>query len=365
MTPPLIASARLINQRIADTDFTKPSEIVRWMGAMQAQDYFMAKRAIGLRIKNATDKSVEIAFSRGEFLRTHLLRPTWHFVAPEDIRWMIRLSAPQIKIQMRARDRQLELTEAVFTKSNLILGKFLSEKGNATRDEISEELNKSGIKTDDSRLSHLMIHAELDAIICSGPLKGRKQTYALLEERVSRHKDLNHEESLAELALRYFTSHGPATVIDFYWWSGLSLTKARQALEMVKQMLLHENSGSETYWFKDSLINDVLIENSVHLLPAFDEYLISYRNRSVSIDSDNTRKAISSNGIFRPLIVINGRVEGIWKRTIQKDIVFIEMTLFRSPEKTALKAIESAVLKYGDFLELRTRLSLISKTSAG
>jgi len=359
----VISQSRLINQRIENPGFTSPGEVVSHMGAMQAQDYTMAKRAIGLRLKNATDKSVEEAFSRGEFLRTHLLRPTWHFVAPEDIRWMVRLSAPQIKIQMRTRDRQLELTEAVFTKSNLILGKFLSEKGIATRDEISDELNNSGIKTDESRLPHLMIRAELDEIICSGPPRGRKQTYALLEKRVSRHKDLNHEESLAELALRYFTSHGPATVIDFSWWSGLSLTAARQALALVKQQLSHENSGLETYWFKNPVNDDMIADHSLHLLPAFDEYLISYRDRSSAIDPEYSSKAISSNGIFKPLIVVNGRVEGLWKRNIIKDTVFVEPALFRPQKKTTMKAIESAVIRYGDFLELKTRLSLVNTTS--
>jgi len=360
-----ISQSRLMNQRIENPGFTMPGEIVRYMGAMQAQDYNMAKRAVGLRLKSATDKSVEEAYCRGEFLRTHLLRPTWHFVAPEDIRWMVRLSSPQIKIQMRARDRQLELTENVFTKSNLILGKFLSDKGNATRNEISDELNNSGIKTDDSRLPHLLIRAELDEIICSGPLKGGKQTYALLEERVGRHKDLNHEESLADLALRYFTSHGPATVMDFSWWSGLSLTVARQAMALVKQQLMHENSGSETFWFKNPVNNDMMADHSVHLLPAFDEYLISYRDRSSAIDQEYSSKAISSNGIFKPLIVVNSRVEGIWKRNIVKDTVFVELALFRPQKKTTMKAIESAVLRYGDFLELKTRLSFENLISAG
>ena len=196
----LISKTRLISQKIASPEFKTPSEIVSWMGAMQAQDYLMAKWAIGVRLKDPTDKKVESAIDKGEILRIHILRPTWHFVSADDIYWMLQLSASKIKSSLKSRHSQLELTESVISKCNLIIEKSLSNGSNLTRDELADEFHKTGLRTDENRLSHILFRSEMDGIICSGPIKKNKLTYALLNERVPIKKELSKDESLAELA---------------------------------------------------------------------------------------------------------------------------------------------------------------------
>jgi hypothetical protein len=208
---------RIKNQGIDEQSFISAKDLVAHMGAMQVQDYLMAKWAIGLRVQHATDKTIVDAYNNGEIIRTHLMRPTWHFVSPDDIYWLLELTSPQIKNSSKSRNKQLELDETIFTKSNAILENALCKNSNLTREELRELYAKENFKTNENRLSHLLMHAELDGVICNGAIKGNKQTYALLAERIPTKKLLSREESLAELAKRYFTSHAPATLRDFIW----------------------------------------------------------------------------------------------------------------------------------------------------
>ncbi len=323
-----IADIRLINQQLAGTNFKTPTEIVSWMGAMQAQDYNMAKWAIGIRLPGLTDKLIEDAFNKGEFLRTHVMRPTWHFVSPENIRWMLNLSKEKIKSACKSRDLHLEITEELYTKCNNIIEKVLTGNKQLTRDKLSVVLENSGIEINSSRMVHFMMRAEIEGIVCSGAIHNKKHTYALIEEIVPRTATLNKDEALAKLAKIYFSSHGPATVQDFVWWSGLSVTEARHALEMVKKDFISETIDSQIYWFPDSRPNKPE-EESMHLLPAFDEYIVSYRDRKAVLPAENHSKAISSNGIFRPVIVRNGKVVGLWKKSGPKNKIttdFFEQT---------------------------------------
>lgn len=185
------------------------------MGAVQSQDFAAAKWAIGLRLPESKDTEIERVFNDGEILRTHVLRPTWHFVAPEDIRWMLALTAPRVNQCISYYYRKLELDAAVFKKSNEIIIKALEGGSQLTRAKLMLKLEQAGILTNDLRSNHLMIRAELDAVVCSGARKGKQFTYALLEERVPPAKTLSRDEALAELSARYFTSHGAATLQDF------------------------------------------------------------------------------------------------------------------------------------------------------
>jgi hypothetical protein len=352
-----IASIRLISQQITETKFETAKDIVSWMGAIQAQDYAMVKWAIGVRLPNSTDQRIETAINDGEVIRTHLLRPTWHLVSANDIYWMLALTAPQIKTLLKSRHRGLELSQAIFTKSNSIIEKALKGGTHLTRKELMGELEKAGIATDDNRASHLLLWTELDGIVCSGATKGGKQTYALLEERVPKPNPVTKEEALATLAKKYFTSHGPATIRDFVWWSGLSVSDAKQALEMVKSDFISETIDSQTYWLGNSASIPKTDLESVYLLPAFDEFIISYKDRSASLPYENHNKAVSNNGIFRPLIVVNGQVTGIWKRTTKKDKVIVETELFTQPNKTSKSLIEKASIQFGNFLEKKTEIN--------
>ncbi len=356
MTSSEISNIRLINQKITETGFETAKEIVGWMGAMQAQDYAMAKWAIGHRINNATDKKIETAYNNGEIIRTHLMRPTWHFVTPEDIYWMLELTAPKLKSMLKPRNKELELTEAVFVKAFAIIEKEILKNNNLTRDELTILFNQAGIKTDNNRLSHIMMQAELEGLVCSGPVKNKKLTFALLRERVPNKKLLSRDESLAELANRYFTSHCPATLRDFIWWSGLSVVEAKKAVELIKPNFISETIGQETYFYNNSSINVKHMDIKIHLLPAYDEFLISYKDRNASISLVANKKTISENGVFRPIIVMDGQVVGIWKRTTKKDKVIIEPQLFQPWNHHTKETLKNTAKNFENFINKKVEM---------
>jgi len=250
----------------------------------------------------------------------------------------------------------LGLTESELQKSKEVFIKSLEGNRSLTREELSDQLIRAGINTYEQRLPHILMDAEIDGIICSGSIQTKKQTYALLSERVPQKKTFSKEESLAKLAEKYFTSHGPATLPDFIWWSGLPVADARKALEMNKANLISETIGTDTYWFADSVNLPSSPPDSVYLLPAFDEYLISYKNRSSAITLEDHTKAISNNGIFRPVIVVNGQISGLWKRTIKKDTVLIELDHFRPHRKEEMHLIEKAAESFGYFSGKKTEV---------
>ena len=225
---------------------------------MQAQDYAMAKWAIGSRLAETTDRKVEHSINKGEILRIHVLRPTWHFVSADDIHWVLQLSAQKIKSSLTTRHKQLELTESVISKTNSIIERRLSEEICLTRDELANEFHKAGIRTDDNRLSHILFRSELDGIVCSGPVKGNKLTYALLHQRVPHKKDFSREESLGVLAKRYFNSRCPATLEDFIWWSNLSVKDALKAADLIKSDFTSVTMASKKYLMPNSFSETAL-----------------------------------------------------------------------------------------------------------
>lgn len=355
-----IAALRLKNQQLASTDFKTPKELTRWMGAIQAQDYNQAKWAIGIRMPHLTEVQIEDAFNKGEIIRTHLMRPTWHFVSADDIYWMLELTSPQIKSVLNSRHRELGITELLVNKSYLVIEEAInsSEQQALTREELLTKLDQAGIPTDLQRASHFMLRAEIDGIICSGPLKGNKQTYALLSKRVARKITMTKEEALTKLAHSYFLSHGPATLPDFIWWSGLPAQSARQALESIKNDFQSVRLATETYWFSKAAMLDGKPSGSVYLLPAYDEFLISYKDRSASITAEDHKKAISSNGIFRPVVLVNGQISGLWKKEVKKDRIIIRTEYFRPHNPTEEQLITGAAGTFGNFAGKKVAIQL-------
>jgi hypothetical protein len=349
MTIDDITRIRLANQQISFRKFNSVKELVGYMGAFQAQDYPMAKWAIGLRLQEASESLINDAINKGVVLRTHLLRPTWHFVSSDDIYWMLELTAPRIKSSMNSRNKQLELTNAVFKMSNNIIRNALAGNNHLTREELIEILNKANIKTDENRASHLLAEAELSGIICSGILKGNKQTYALLEERISNKKYLSEEEALKNLAKKYFMSRGPATLKDFTWWSGQSVTQARKALDMILPEMKSFELNTLTYWFFNSSSEYENQKDYVFLLPTYDEFIISYSDRSAVLTSEAHKNIISTYGIFRAIIVYNGKVIGTWNRKIKKDQVIIEMNCFKKQGNKIQTLIEKEAERFSEF----------------
>lgn len=323
--------------------------MVSHFGAMQAQDYAMAKWGIGVRLPGIIDTDVEKALDTAEILRTHILRPTWHFVAAEDIHWMLSLTAKNVRRLMGTNDRKLGLDEVIFTKSLKLIENALRDGNHLTRPELMEILERGGISTSENRSTHIMMAAELEGLVASGMRKGKEHSYALLDERVKKPRKLTRDEAVAQLAETYFTSHGPATVKDYMWWSGLSAADAKAGLGANEKKLEKVQIDGKEYWFSEEIKDSH--KKSVCLLPAFDEFLIGYTDRSAVIDPKFHQHAFTFNGIFKPILVLDGQVCGTWKRTIKKDTVKIEIGFFSKVATSRRPEIRFEAERFGRFLK--------------
>lgn len=342
-----IRNLRLQNQKLINSSFEDAAGVVGWLGAVQSQDFPAAKWGLGLRIKNGTDADIEDAFNAGKILRTHVMRPTWHFVLPEDIRWMLRLTAPRVKKILASYDRRLELTEKLLSRCNKIFTKALKGGRSLTRKELGDELEKNKIAARTQRLAHILAHAELDGILCSGPRRGKQFTYAFLEERApGLERKFDRDEALATLALKYFTSHGPAQPKDFSWWSGLSMKDSNDALGMIKSKLAHETINGKTYWFTNNKLHITPQNIRAFLLSIYDEYTIAYRDRSDFSNEGSVEKLIRMGNALTAVVLVNGQVTGTWKRSIVKGKSEIKTTLFRKLNRTEQKALQNAEDSY-------------------
>jgi hypothetical protein len=346
---PFLEHSRLRYHNITEHQFPDAQPLIEYMGAVQAQDYPMAKWAIGVRLPSATNASVEAALDAGKLVRTHVLRPTWHIVSGRDVRWMLALTGQHIKSSSFSRDRDLGIDAALYARTNDLIAKALEGRKNLTRAEVMTAIEKGGVETNASRAVHFMMNAELDAIVCNGVMRGKDQTYALMDEKVPKGLTLSREEAIAELAKRYFTSHAPATMHDFHWWSGLPMSDVRTGLESIKSHLQSFEHDGKTYFTpKDQAT--IMPQDSLFFLPAFDEYCVSYKSRDAVFRPEWQKEAITSNGIFKPIIVKNGQVIGIWKRTEKTKTVEVELRFFEKKNLPADAAIERSMAAFGAFL---------------
>jgi len=353
-----IVRQRLHNQLLSQTKLTRPSEVVEWLGAVQSQDYAGAKWAIGQRLKDATTESaIDKDFNEGKILRTHLMRPTWHFVTPEAIRWMLRLTAPRVHAVNAYQYRALELDKAILQKGNATLEKALQGGKQWTRSELASVFQKAGIVADGLRLGYFLMYAELEGLICSGARRGKQFTYALVEERVPQVRAWTREEALAELTRRYFVTRGPATLHDFTWWSGLTMADAKKGIEMVKTEFVNEVLGDQSYWFANSVTPVIEKSPTAHLLPNYDEYFIGFKDRSAI---GNVAKQAGIKGddpsLIAHIIILDGQIVGGWRRTIKKDVVLIKLNLITKLTKAENQAVIAATEQYGKFLGLPAEL---------
>ncbi|XYH93524.1 winged helix DNA-binding domain-containing protein [Sorangium sp. So ce1128] len=356
---PLMAH-RLSAQQIARPELSTPGDVVSRLVAVQAQDHAAAKWAVGLRLPPgaATGAAIERALADGSVLRTHVLRWTWQLVSPADVRWLLALVAPRLIARYARRHLELGLDPATFRRSNAALEKALRDGQHLTRDELAAALEGAGIPARGPRLSHLLGRAELDALLCSGAPRDKEVTYALLDLRApDARPPLARGEALAELAQRYFRSRGPATVADFAWWAGLTTAEARAGLTAVESALVSEVVDGETTWRSDAPPAPVA-SPTAHLLPAFDEYLVAYRDRAAVLDPGHARQVNAGGGMLDPCIVIDGRVAGVWRRTLARRRVAIEANPFEPISKKEQQAVAAAARRYGEFLDLEVELTL-------
>lgn len=322
MTLKELLQHRIRNQQLHRPVPQGPEAVVAHMGAMQAQDYAMAKWAIGLRMQTPGEAQIEDAINEGNVIRLHIVRPTWHFVTTSDARWMMQLSAASIQKAARFIDRQTGLTGALFTKVCRVLEKEL-ETEELTKEAIMERLARRGIKAGNLLTTQLLIRAETEMLICSGNREGRRFTYTLFDKRVAPASPISREEALARLAALYFKTRGPATLKDFTWWSGLTITDAAKGWKAIKKDLVPVTVGTLTCWmFEQGAPAAAALPHSF-LLPPYDELTVSYsESRSLFFEGDG---ALVGNGIFRPVLMEKQQITGIWKRTEKKTGIGLEL----------------------------------------
>ncbi len=348
---------RLVNQKLAACA-RDPVEIVSWLGAMQAQDFHGAKWAIGVRSKTLTEAAVVRAYDEGRILRTHVLRQTWHFVAAADIRWLIALTGPRILARMAYRHRQLGIDPPTITRSRSALRRALAKTPHTRRD-VAGVLRRAGVPVTPERISHLVMVAELEGLVCSGPLRDGRVTWALMDDRAPRAPSIDAETALARLAVRYFTSHGPATLADFAWWSGLSVRDARSAVEM---------AGLS----RDAVVNEMYrrgprpprrggVNPSEWLLPNYDEYLVAYTDRSAVLGDC----PVDPRVLLDYTVVIDGFALGTWRPRRRNGSVSIAVTPRRRLTRDDQERIRRAGDRYGAFVGSAVEIERLAGSQGG
>ncbi|HEX3721229.1 MAG TPA: winged helix DNA-binding domain-containing protein, partial [Nitrolancea sp.] len=346
---------RLFNQHVDSEPWEHPVDIVRHLGAVQSQDFAAAKWALGLRLRKPDEDAIEHAFNDGAILRTHVLRPTWHFVTPTDIRWMLQLTSQRIIAGTSSYYRKHGLTEASFALGRRVFERTLRDRKYLSRTALVSELKQSGLQTDNNGYMLVLMRAELEGLICSGPRRGKQFTYALLEERVAPGTRFDRDHALAELCLRYFKSHGPATPHDFAWWSGLTVNDARRGIDMIHGQLEREEFDGKIYWSGAAMEPVAQTYRPVVLVPIYDETVIAYRDRSDYLHRLSTSgQPLQENIVFNHTIVVDGQIVGTWKRTLARGEVTVEMHLFASLSPTEERDVAAAVERYASFVDRST-----------
>ena len=345
--------------------FGAPEEVVGWLGAVQAQDFGPAKWAVARRATRATDAQLDRAFDAGTILRTHVLRPTWHFVLPADIRWLLTATAPRVQARSAFRYRQLGLDDATLRRSEALLAGALRGGNQLTRKEAAAMLTAAGVAVDGQRLPYILMYAELNAVICSGPRCGKQHTYALLEERAPQARSLTRDEALRELTLRYFTSHGPAAAKDLATWASLTLSEVRTSLEAIGEQLRHEVIDGTSFWSAGASRTPARKSPAVHLLQGYDEYIMGYTETKHVLARPGATWSPADRPVFNLVVLLDGRLSGFWKRTLKKDAVVVEVALLQPFDAAQLRALEAEAARYGAFLGLAATVRFAVTAAAG
>jgi hypothetical protein len=352
MQPEEIAKLRLSAQHIAQADFKNAHDVVAWMGAMQAQDYPGALWSLALRTHGLTMRGVEEAITNRKIVRTWPMRGTLHFLAAEDVRWITSLLAPRAVAAAAGRRHQLELDDAVMEKSKAIIIEALAGNQPKTRTELCQLLDDKGIITADQRGLHILHYLAETGLLCFGPHEGKQPTFVLLDEWLSPTPEKEHDEALRDLARRFFASHGPATLQDFAGWGFMKISDAKLGLELARPRLVRIESNGVDYWMARDLQP---AQNATFLLPGFDEYMLGYKNRSAALHELHANKIVpGNNGMFLPMLVIDGQVVGTWKRATRATSQQLTIVPFEPLSKAEIATIAPAIKRYEQYCGLPT-----------
>ncbi len=345
-----VTALRLAAQRISTGQLEKPADVVRWMLAMQGQDFGGAKWSVGLRTTGSTDAAIEAALAAGEIVRSWPMRGTLHLVAPEDLWWLLGINGPRQRTVTAKRRADLGITESDLDRAATIASAELTGGRVIRRDRLLEAWEAGGVSTAGQRAYHLLWNLAQNRHIVFGPVDGKQHTFALFDEWIPASRTLEGEEALAEFATRYFCSHGPATERDFAWWASITLGDARTGIAAATGLQRREVEGT-TYYLGEGLEPAA---PGIHVLPGFDEYLLGYQDRSAALAPEHSQKIVpGNNGVFQPTVVVDGRVVGMWKRTERGQKITVDLEEFDPLGARARSGVHSALKRYGGFRGMR------------
>lgn len=347
----MVENLRTYGHQLAEPGFDDARQLVSYMGAVQGQDLEMCKWAVGMRLRQPSLTHIREALDSGRIVRTHILRPTWHLVAAEDIRWMLDTCGKRLRsAYMTYWGKHWDVDEEKYSRFRDAAPKSLTGTDGLTIQELTAALNGAGHAWSQDQVKTMLALGEAEGVVCNGREKGRKHTYALLDERVPAVPAIPREEALSRLALAYFRSHSPASLEDFVWWSGLSGTEAKAAIGSIERQLVTDRYEGQKLFVHESRLTDS-VSDGVHLLPPYDEYLISYRDRTHVLDPKHSAKAHNNYGIFHPVIAYKGRIVGNWKKVAKKGGVTVETTFFTPSSAPGKRKLQAAIDRYVDFLK--------------
>lgn len=332
-----------------------PAEVVAHLGAVQSQAYAMALWAVGRRVEAATLTSVHESFQRGELVRTHVLRPTWHFVVPTDLRWLQQATRARVHRLMATTNKPLGLSTPVLERAAGVLLDELADGQPRARTELAAALAAAGLPSTGVALANQLAFAEVEALVCSGPMRGTRPTYVTAAACVPAAAPLGADEALARLARLYLRGHGPARDTDLAWWSSLSIAESRRAMALAGLRPLQH--ADQAYWTLDEPTEHPPVPRA-QLLSNFDEYI------SYSRDPDDLAALGGSIGdVLRStgLLVVDGRISGSWTRTLRTHEVRVDVTSQTPLASPARDAIEHEAASFGRFVERAVELRIIDK----
>jgi hypothetical protein len=348
------------NSRLTGPGFESADEAVRWHLAMQAQDYGPGKWSIGQRSKGLVDADLDEALAAGSIVRTHVLRPTWHFIERDDVRWLLALSGPRVQQGNAGRYRELGLDARSRARAEKLIVSGLSGGNHLTRNEIGDILDAARFNRSGQRLPYILMHCELEAVICSGGLSGKQQTYALLDERVPKGSPFDRGDALVELTRRYLGSHGPATVKDLSWWSGFTMADIRKALDLLGAEVWSETVDGIVLWSVAADEAPPPRARGVHLLQTYDELVVGFSESRFFGDAGVERARAAWSGRDGTLpsggVLLNGRIGGHWRRTIERILIRVELHLYEEPKRADARALAAAASDLGRFFGREVKL---------
>ncbi len=350
-----IVRQRLAAQRISRATLARPADVVATLGAVQAQDYLGALWAVGLRARGISEQDVERALADREIVRTWPMRGTLHFVAAADARWMTELLAARPAAAAAGRLRSYGIDEEVLKRARRALVRNLEGGRRRTRPDLYRVLERAKVRAAGERGLHVLWRLAQDCVLCFGPREGKQQTFVLFDEWLPGARRLPREEALAELAHRYFAGHGPATLADLAWWSGLKVADARLAIALAGRRIEERRVGGESMWLSRSSQAAPATPAGAYILPAFDELLVGYADRSAAVDPADAHAWSDGGRLLRPTVVVRGRVVGTWKRRIERRELVFSPALLAPLRPSDAGAVERAVGRYARFLGLEVR----------